>query len=58
MQKLVGVVLAVVVGLAIGCGADGKHDGCCKFCDQGKACGDTCIARDHSCNVGPGCACD
>jgi hypothetical protein len=31
---------------------------CCKICHQGKACGDTCIARDKICHVGPGCACD
>jgi hypothetical protein len=32
--------------------------GCCKHCTVGKACGDTCIARDNTCHVGPGCACD
>jgi len=32
--------------------------GCCKVCTRGKACGDTCIARDKTCHVGPGCACD
>jgi hypothetical protein len=31
---------------------------CCKHCTVGKACGDTCIARDKTCHVGPGCACD
>lgn len=31
---------------------------CCRICTQGKACGDTCIARDKICHVGPGCACD
>jgi len=31
---------------------------CCKICTTGKACGDTCIARDKACHVGPGCACD
>jgi hypothetical protein len=31
---------------------------CCKVCHQGKACGNTCIARDKICHVGPGCACD
>lgn len=34
------------------------RDCCCKFCDEGKACGDTCIDADDSCNVEPGCACD
>lgn len=31
---------------------------CCKVCSRGKACGDTCIAQDNTCHVGPGCACD
>jgi hypothetical protein len=31
---------------------------CCKVCHKGKACGDTCIARNKTCSVGPGCACD
>ena len=24
----------------------------------GKACGDSCISKDKTCNVGPGCACN
>jgi hypothetical protein len=31
---------------------------CCKVCRKGKACGDSCIARDKTCRKGPGCACD
>lgn len=31
---------------------------CCKVCTTGKACGDTCIAREKTCRVGVGCACD
>jgi len=31
---------------------------CCKVCTAGKACGNTCIAREKTCHVGPGCACD
>ena len=31
---------------------------CCKICTVGKACGDTCIARDKVCHQPPGCACD
>lgn len=31
---------------------------CCKICRKGKACGDSCIARDKKCNKPPGCACD
>jgi hypothetical protein len=35
-------------------GTDSK---CCKVCTKGKPCGDTCIAQDKTCHVGPGCAC-
>lgn len=31
---------------------------CCKTCTVGKACGNTCISREKTCHVGPGCACD
>jgi hypothetical protein len=31
---------------------------CCKVCHQGKACGNTCIAREKICHIGKGCACD
>jgi hypothetical protein len=31
---------------------------CCKVCHKGKACGDSCIARDKTCHKGKGCACD
>lgn len=31
---------------------------CCRVCTTGKACGNSCIARDKTCNSPPGCACD
>lgn len=31
---------------------------CCKTCHKGKACGDSCIAREKECHKPPGCACD
>lgn len=31
---------------------------CCRVCTTGKACGDSCIARDKTCRVGSGCACN
>lgn len=31
---------------------------CCKVCRAGKACGDSCIAREKVCHKGKGCACD
>jgi hypothetical protein len=30
---------------------------CCSVCTKGKPCGDTCIAKDKACHVGPGCTC-
>jgi hypothetical protein len=27
-------------------------------CKEGKACGDSCIARNRTCNKGSGCACN
>lgn len=38
--------------------ATSESERCCKICRKGKACGDSCIARDRECRVGPGCACD
>lgn len=49
-----GVAVAVVPVNATACTADG----CCRHCTRGKACGDTCIARDKQCHQAPGCACD
>lgn len=31
---------------------------CCKICKKGKACGDSCISRNHICSKPPGCSCD
>jgi len=31
---------------------------CCKVCKTGKACGNSCIARDKTCHKGKGCACN
>lgn len=31
---------------------------CCKICDEGKACGNSCIYRGFTCHKGRGCACD
>ena len=40
-----------------GCGSS-SGDGCCRICDVGKACGNSCIAREFECRVGTGCACN
>jgi len=31
---------------------------CCRVCDKGQACGNTCISRAKQCHVGRGCACN
>lgn len=31
---------------------------CCRVCRTGKACGNSCIARNKTCRVGRGCACN
>ena len=36
----------------------GSGSGCCKICQVGQACGDTCISRSYTCHVGPGCSCN
>lgn len=52
-----GPAVAVSRACAIEAGTQ-LAQGCCKICRKGKACGDTCIARDKICHKGPGCACD
>jgi len=54
---------ALMVLLVAGAGSAGTQpacaqSGCCKVCRAGKACGDSCIARDKRCTKAPGCACD
>lgn len=41
-----------------GCLYGSSSTTCCKICWTGKACGDTCIRRDYTCNQPPGCACN
>jgi hypothetical protein len=31
---------------------------CCKVCDKGQACGNSCISRAKQCHKGRGCACN
>lgn len=49
--------MILALALALGMVACGDEE-CCKVCDEGKACGDTCIASNLTCNADPGCACD
>lgn len=55
--RLMIFALPIVVTASVqGCGGGGE--GCCKVCDVGKACGDTCIAANQTCNSPSGCACN
>jgi hypothetical protein len=65
MVRSLALVAAFAVGslIAWGPAADPvepelEPEVCCKICHKGKACGDTCIARDKACTLAPGCACD
>lgn len=49
-----------VLILATACEDEGckrTESACCKVCTDSKPCGDSCIARNQTCNAGPGCAC-
>lgn len=35
-----------------------NNEECCKVCNEGKACGDTCIFQGDTCYEEPGCACN
>ena len=52
------IPLSLTAGTARGCGSDTVGGVCCKICTTGKACGDSCISRDKTCQVGAGCACN
>ncbi len=59
LYALAVVLPLVLTGAVPGCSdGTGTGSGCCKVCRDGKACGDSCIAKDKTCNVGPGCACN
>lgn len=62
IAKMVGVlavppmISAATVPSTTAC--SGVTGGCCKVCTKGKACGDICIARNKTCQVVAGCACN
>lgn len=65
-------VFALICFLSVACGGPPLDEGdcersngqgvdcskCCRICDEGKACGDSCIASGNNCNQPAGCACD
>lgn len=55
----IGLWAVSLVGATTACGGGGSDGGgCCKMCSTGKACGDSCIAREYTCHEGNGCACN
>jgi hypothetical protein len=56
---IVGLLLAIGIVSCDECETDGNGplSTCCKTCKDSKPCGDSCIPRNQTCNVGPGCAC-
>jgi len=62
MRFLSGLAFVLLIGIGptflSGCSPDESSTGpCCKVCSTGKPCGDSCIAKDKTCNKGSGCAC-
>ena len=55
---VVMIPLSLATGTATGCKPDSVSGVCCRTCTTGKACGDSCISRDKTCQVGAGCACN
>lgn len=58
MKMLALVAFLAVSSAANPCVAIAGQSGCCKVCTTGKACGNSCIARDKNCHQPRGCACD
>ena len=64
MKKLPAVPLLAIVLLTASvpattaCSTTGPDSQCCRVCETGKACGDSCISRDEVCHQPDGCACN
>jgi hypothetical protein len=64
MPKAIGLWAVCVLASAVptqawvSIAAPPSAEECCKVCHKGKACGNSCIARDKICHQPPGCACD
>lgn len=59
MSRLIraGAFACLVLTLGSTAGCDSTSSACCKECDKGKPCGDTCINKNETCTKGAGCAC-
>lgn len=65
MRRILRLVLVLAVpllltggGATATAGCSSVQGSCCRVCDQGKACGDTCIEATDTCTAGAGCACN
>lgn len=61
MASLVGVVVSAwiaVVAPSAPAGTCIPAEKCCRVCDAGQACGNSCISRSKQCHKGRGCACN
>jgi hypothetical protein len=56
MRRLVGVAL-LLLAQQTSQACKSPSGTCTKICDTGKACGDTCIAANLTCNTPAGTAC-
>lgn len=55
---VVAFVGALMMVVACATSTTGPPSACCRVCQTGKACGNSCIARDKTCHKGVGCACN
>lgn len=55
----IGLLFAIGIVACDDCETKGSGPSstCCKVCKDSKPCGDSCIAINQTCQVGPGCAC-
>lgn len=58
MGRLLTLVGALLLGTLASGATWASAAPCCKVCQKGKACGDSCIAKDKDCTKPEGCACD
>ena len=61
IKKFIGAFVLTIIlsaGVSGTTGCDSATGNCCKVCTTGKACGDSCIAKNKTCNAGAGCACN
>jgi hypothetical protein len=56
LVRLLPLLASGAIPAATGC--SDSTGSCCKVCSQGKACGDTCIDANLTCQTSGGCACN